>query len=80
MTKSRMRAWRAAIVITAEMTAMAPDRITGIRSQSKPLQPPAMVSAPIVPMVPTPRIVATMPATEVSAAAWLIVLFAMACC
>ena len=66
-------------MITAEITANAPDNTTGIKSQIKPLQPPAIVRAPIVPTVPTPRIVATTPATDVFEAASLIVLFAIAC-
>ena len=63
---------------TAEIIAMAPDKMTGMRSQMRPDQPPAIVRAPIVPMVPTPKMVATMPATDVLAAASLIVLLAIA--
>ena len=49
-------------MMTAEIMAIAPDKMTGIRSQMRPVQPPAIVRAPIVPMVPTPKMVATIPA------------------
>lgn len=73
-----MRAWRAAIVITAEMIAMAPDNITGRSSQIIPVRPPANARVVTVPMVPMPKIVATMPANEVPEAISLMVPFAMA--
>ena len=44
---------------------MAPDNITGRSSQIIPVRPPANVRVVTVPMVPMPKMVATMPANEV---------------
>ena len=68
------------MVTTAERMAMAPDRTIGIKSQSKPVKPPAKVKAATVPTVPIPRMVATIPATDVLAATTLTVPLVRAAC
>ena len=80
ITKRKMRAWRAAIVMTAENTATRPERRTGSRSQNTPLKLPYVAKAakPIPAAVPMPSIAVMTPDTEKSCALFDMVPFVMA--
>lgn len=66
------------MVMTAEIIAMAPAKMIGIKSQIRPAMPPAKARVAAVPIVPTPRIVATMPAKDMLAICSLMVPFVIA--